>query len=143
MVRTYDVSRIYVSVNGIPITGFADGTFIKVTRAGDAYTRVVGADGVVSRAKSNDKSGEIAIILSQTSPSNKVLSSIALLDELSGGGVVPIGVSDAVSGSKYVAAHAWVRKQPDVEYGKEISNREWVLDCSNITFVTLGADLDG
>ena len=83
-------------------------------------------------------SGEITLTLAQTSPSNDYLSSIQTLDELSGTGVVPVLIQDNSGRSKYVSGFAWIRRPPDAEFGKEISNREWVLDCADISFFTGG-----
>jgi hypothetical protein len=137
-VRTYDPKQVSVLVAGVPIGGFADGTAISVIRSNDSYSKVSGADGVMSRAKSNDISGEVTLTLSQTSPSNDYLSSIQSLDSLSGTGVVPVLIQDNSGRSKYVSGFAWVRKPPDSEFGKEISNREWVLDCADLSFFTGG-----
>ena len=136
--RTYDPKKVIVIVGVVPIGGFADGSFITVSRANDTFSKVSGADGVVSRAKSNDKSGEISITLSQTSPSNDVLSLIAQADELTNNGVVPIWIRDSSGRTNLLSAFAWVRKPPDVEFGKEITDREWMFDAVDIDFFVGG-----
>lgn len=142
MIRTYDPKGVLVIVNGIPLYGFADGTFIRVERDDDMFTKVVGADGMTSRAKSNNKGGKITITLKQTSPSNDVLSGIALADEMTNAGVVPIMIKEmskpVPSQSLAVSGFGWVQKQPVMEYGKEITNREWIFDCADLEIVTLG-----
>lgn len=137
-VRTYDPKEVVVLVGGIPIGGFADGTAIAVSRSNDAYSKVSGTDGITSRAKSNDKSGEIAITLSQTSPSNDVLSGIALADELSNNGVVPVSITDLSGRTILLSAFAWIRKPADTEFAKEISNREWMLDAADLNMFVGG-----
>lgn len=137
-VRTYDPKKVLVLVGRIPISGFADGTFISVSRSNDLFTKTSGADGVVTRVKSNDLSGEITMTLAQTSPSNDYMSKIALADELSNNGVVPVTISDTSGRSNYVSAFAWIRKHPDSEFSKEVSNREWVLDCADLDLLTGG-----
>jgi hypothetical protein len=129
---TYDPSQVAVIVAGVPMGGFADGSFVTVERSNDTFTKVSGADGVVSRAKSNDKSGTIKITLQQTSPSNDVLQGIALLDEISNQGVVPILIQDFSGRSTYISAFGWVKKPPSSEFAKEVSNREWELDCADL-----------
>lgn len=137
-VRTYDPKQVSVLVNGIPIGGFADGTFIRAMRSNDMFTKQSGADGIVSRAKSNDLSGEITLTLAQTSPSNDVLSGIQLTDELSNNGVVPVLIKDNSGRSIYVSAFAWIRKHTEAEFGKEIANREWIFDCADLDTFTGG-----
>lgn len=138
MVRTYDPKKVVVTVGGVPLSGFADGTFITAARENDAFSKVSGADGIVSRAKSNDKSGSITITLAQTSPANDYLSMLAKRDEETNTGVVPVMVKDFSGRSRYISGFAWVRKQPDGEFGKEISDREWVLDVAHMELFTGG-----
>ena len=136
--KTYSPENVKVTVGGAPISGFADGTFIKVSRASDAFTKVTGADGSVTRVKSADKSGEITITLMQSSQSNAILQAIALVDETSGKGVVPIAILELNTGNAFVTGSAWIKKVPDAEFGKETTNREWVFDCSELNVFNAG-----
>jgi hypothetical protein len=131
-VKSYDPKQVIVTVGGAPMSGFADGTFIAISRQNDAFTSVAGADGEVARAKSNDKRGEMTITLMQTSLSNDILSGIATLDEKSNLGVVPVIVKDLSGTTTFFSGTAWIRKIPDSEFGKEIANREWVLELADM-----------
>ena len=136
MLKTYDPALVVLTVGGIPIRGFADGTEIVVERSNDMFSKSSGNDGIVSRAKSNDKSGTITVTLAQTSSSNDVLAGFAKQDELSNTGVKTVNCKDVSGRSTHFTAAAWIRKMPNAEYAKEISNREWVLDCDALeTFV--------
>lgn len=126
-VRTYDPGAVVLSVGGVPIGGYADGTFILVERSEDSFTAVVGAQGITSRAKSNNRMGQITITLAMTSPSNDALSLILVADELTNSGIVPVLCEDKSGRSKHFSALAWVTKVPNKEYGKEVTNVEWVL----------------
>ena len=132
-VYTYASDEVRIIVGGIPISGLADGTFVSVARDEQAFTKVTGADGTTSRAKSANRSGSITLTLSQTSPSNDVLSALAVADEETGAGVVPVLIKDGSGRSVHATDAAWVQKMPDAEDGKEITDREWVLDCARIT----------
>lgn len=136
--RTYDPKAITVVIGGFPMGGFADGTFVSVMRSNDAFTKTVGADGDTTRVKSNDKSGELTLTLDQTSLSNDALSTIAIRDELANAGVVTVRIKDLLGASLYVSATGWIRKVPEVEYGKETSTREWVLDLADLETFTGG-----
>jgi hypothetical protein len=140
-VRTYDPKKCIVIIGGIPMGGFADGTFVMVERSNDAFTKVSGADGGVSRAKSNDISGTLTLTLAQTSPSNDILSGFAQLDEQSNNGVVPLAITDLGGRTTCVSGFGWVKKFPSIENGKEISNREWVLDCADLN-IFIGGNPD-
>lgn len=128
--KTYDPKKVVLAVGGVPIGGYADGTFISMERTNDAYMVQSGADGEVSRAKSNDRTGQLTITLAQTSDSNDVLSVIAQLDERANAGVVPIILKEIGGNTVVFSGTGWVRKMPVVEYAKEISNREWILDLA-------------
>lgn len=129
---TYDPGKVVVNVGGIPIEGFADGTFVNVERSSDTFTKSTGADNRTTRIKQGDKSGTITITLSQSSPSNDVLSGIMLLDETTNDGVVPILVKDLLGTTLAVSAYSWIRKPPAAPFAKSISNREWIFDCADL-----------
>lgn len=133
-VKTYDPKNVQLIVGGVPINGFADGTFISAERTNDAFTMVSGAAGEVTRAKSNDRTGMVTITLLQSSLSNDVLSGFALADELSNSGIVPVVIKEVTGNTVIFSGEGWVRKFPVTDYAKEVSNREWVLDMSDMDF---------
>lgn len=137
-VRTYNAADVSIIFAGIPIDGFADGTFITAARDNPTFNSVVGSDGEGARAKSNDRSGTITITLLQTSFSNDELSAIALLDELSDAGVAPFTLRDGSGRTVLHAETAWIEKPADVELGREISNREWILKTDNLQMNVAG-----
>jgi hypothetical protein len=130
--RTYDPKQVKVIVGVAILSGFAEDTMVTVERDEDAFTKMVGVDGETSRAKSNNRGGTAKITLAQTSPSNDLLSGIAVLDEIKSAGVVPFTIKDLSGTSTYVSAYAWVKKLPASEYGKKVGNREWTLDLADV-----------
>ncbi len=139
-VYTYDPSEVAVIVGGAIMQGFADGTFVEVERDEQAYEKVTGADGETSRAKTNNKSGNITITLKQTSPSNDILSGIMIADEADNSGVVPVLIKDRLGNTVFASSAAWVQQMPSSAYSKEIEEREWVLDCAKIDAFVAGND---
>jgi len=131
-VKTYDAGSVSIIFAGIPFEGFADGTFVTVARDNPSFNSLVGSDGEGARAKSNDKSGTITCTLMQTSVTNDLLSGVALLDELVGDGVAPILVKDNSGRTIASAETAWIEKPADAEFGREISNREWVIKTNSL-----------
>ena len=130
--RTYDPKQVVVSIGGVPMSGFADGTFLLVDRDEQMFSKIVGADGTTTRVKSNNRSGTMTLTLKQSSPSNDVLSGFAALDELSNTGVVPVLIKDLSGNSIFFSATGWIQKYASSEFGKEINNREWVLDLADV-----------
>lgn len=137
-VRTYSPGEIVMTVNGVAMGGFADGTFITVARDEQSFTKVTGADGTVSRSKSNNRSGTVTLSLQQTSPSNEVLSALLAQDELDNSGVVPVLIKDNSGTARFFSGTGWVQGMPSVEYGKEIANREWVVEMADMEFNVAG-----
>ncbi len=138
-VKTYDPKQVIVIVDGSQMSGFAEGTFVKVGRHEDAWSLQIGADGEGTRSKSNNKSGTITFTLMQSSDSNVILSALAQLDELSNAGAVAVMVKDNSGSSLYVAEQAWIKKVADSEFGKEAGHREWVLE-TNILICNVGGN---
>lgn len=137
--KNYDPKDILLVVAGTPVEGFADGTFVVCARNNDSYTTSTGADGEPARAQSNDKSGTITITLMQTSATNDILSAAVTLDELQGDGVFPVLVKDLNGTTLVTAETAYVQKPADVEFGRELAEREWVIATPELNILAGGA----
>jgi hypothetical protein len=131
-VATYDPKNVSMIVGGQIMSGFGDGTFIKLSRNEQAFNLKVGVDGEGTRAKSNNLSGKIEITLMQSSAANDILSSYALADQLSNTGAVPVLFRDNSGRTLATALTAWVQKVPDTEFAKEVTTRAWVLETDSL-----------
>lgn len=131
-VRTYDASEVVVSIGGVPMSGFTDGTFVEVSRNEPTWNMVVGADGLVSRSKTNNFSGTLTLTLKQTSPSNDVLSGLLAADELSNQGVFPILIKDLSGNSLYFSAQGWISQYANSTFAKEITDRTWTISLADV-----------
>lgn len=129
-VRTYDPKQVIITVGGVPMSGFSDGTFLEIDRNEPTWNMVVGADGLVTRGKTNNFSGTMTLTLKQSSPSNDVLSGFMAIDEASNAGVFPILVKDLSGNSIYFAGQAWVTQYANSTFGKDISDRQWTLSLA-------------
>ncbi len=130
-VYTYSPEDVSLSIGGSLINGFSEGTFITVEREEDAFTKVVGSDGIVTRSKNANKSGTVTLTLKGSSPSNDILSALASKDEIDGSGVSAVIVKDN-SGTTVCAGKGWIRKKAAAEFAKEISDREWTFDIGKL-----------
>lgn len=136
--NTYDPKEILVIVGIRQMTGFADGTGVKVSRNEDAWTVQSGVTGETARSKNNNRTGSVEISLLQTAEDNQYLSDLALLDENANAGAVPLTVKDNNGNTILFAENAWVKKMPDVEYGKEAGPRTWVFETDNLVWNIAG-----
>lgn len=130
--RTYDPGKHFVMFNSVPISGFADGTFITVERTSEAFTSVAGAGGEVARVRMRDRRGAIKFTLMAVSPVNDLLSAVAALDEATGAGIGPLSIVDGNGTTLVVATNAWIKKLPSVEFSKDMPNRDWELECEKL-----------
>lgn len=126
--KPYDPKKNTLIIGAQIISGYGDGTYVKVSRNQDFVTLKMGTDGEGTRSISNDKSGRFEITLMQSTPSNDYLSSLAATDELSGTGLVPILFRDASGTSIASCVNAWIVKLPDLEQQKEVNTRTWIFE---------------
>lgn len=138
--RTYNPALVSIVYGPKLITGFADDTAITVERMSDTWNDQVGTDGFVTRSPSNDKRGTITINLTQSSPSNDDLQAMATADEMTGNAAAPVLVRDASGRTICSGDTAWVTKPPASEFGRSITNRQWVLRVANLVIFTGGND---
>lgn len=131
-VYTYAADEVRILLNGLPVSGLADGTFVSIESDEQRYVKTTGADGSTSRARTGNKSGSITVTLQQTSPANELMTGFMLADDAGNQGVFSVLVKDSSGNSLHFANAAWIQNAPTAEYGKEINNREWVLDCGII-----------
>lgn len=109
------------------MSGFSDGTFLEIDRNEPTWNVVVGADGLVTRGKTNNFSGTMTLTLKQSSPSNDVLSGFMALDEATNNGVFVVLVKDLSGNSIYFSAQGWVTQYANSTFDKNITDRQWVI----------------
>lgn len=130
--KTYDPKLVLVSFGEVSLTGFADGTFVNVSRDEDAFTKLVGAGGDVVRSRNRNRSGSVTVTLIHGAPENDLLAAIAQADELTGTGVRALMVKEANGTTICAGQSAWIRKSADAEYAKEAGSREWTFDVESL-----------
>lgn len=128
--KNYDPGSIIVAFGPNVLTGFSDGTMVRVERDEDSFTKKTGADGEVTRTRNRNRAGSVVVTLMQTSASNLALSNHLNADELAPNGIppLPLTVKDNAGNTLHTALDAWVKKTPASEYAKEAGEREWTID---------------
>lgn len=133
--KVYSADEVTVSFCGRSIdSGFEDGEFISIEMQSNDFVSKVGADGEVTRSKTNDRRAKITIKVMQTSKGNGILSGIRKLDinRPGGAGVGVLEVRDNSGGFVAHADKAWIAKAPKVGRGREAGSQEWELECANM-----------
>lgn len=126
--RAYSFQNTIVLVNGVEITGWADGDdVIDIKRRSDSASDKVGAAGNMMVSISSDKSGEITFKLQMTSSSNKFLSGLIALQEAGAAQFVPVNILFQDTYRKDVAngTIGYLKKPSDLTRGAEAGNTEW------------------
>jgi len=139
--KTYDPAEVIVTFFGVPITGFADGEFVTITPSSERFTKTVGADGLVSRVKSNDNTHEVTITLVKTSLSNDYLSGILAADRFGNAGKGTLQIVNLGGTTLFAWEEAWIRQPPDVSEDKTITDKAWVFDTGQATIESYGGNI--
>lgn len=138
-VRTYDPKKIIVTWGTMTISGWADGTFLKIAgSSGDAFEKRHGADGGIDRVNKNVYDYAVTVTLRQTSPLNTKLSLLHTADQLSNLGTMPLTVKDMLGDTLFEAPEAWIAKPPEGEWGDSLGNREWRFDTGPAAYIDGG-----
>jgi hypothetical protein len=134
IVTNFDPKKVIIVFGGTPIDGYADGDFAELAaNAGDGFIKQVGADGEVARAQSNDNTHSLTITLMQSSLGNAILSGIRNTDKLTGKSILPLSITDLNGSSLFFWPQAWIHGDPTWGYGKELKERQWVIDTGQAT----------
>lgn len=137
-IRTYDPKRIIASFGETVISGYADGTFLTITRSGNLFDKRKGSDGSVDRINMNARDFAIELTLMQTSPTNDSLSTTANLDLELNNGVKPFVIKDLNGTTLFQTQAAWIEKDPDDEMGDSLGTRAWTFATGIATKFTGG-----
>jgi hypothetical protein len=124
---TYDPKKVIITLGGVPISGYADGTFVQIDPNSETWTKKVGADGEVARSLTNDNTHTIQITLMQTSLSNAYLRTVMNADKLTGLGMLPLSFTDLNTMEEYFWPQAWVSTDPSTGRAKETTDMQWTI----------------
>lgn len=127
-VKTFDPKMVVITFGAIPISGYAEGTFVSVSRSGDAFAKSKGAGGDVERINRNQGDFEVTVTLQQTAAVNAELSAVLAADQVTNAGVFPLTIKDLLGNTLFFAPQAWIKKDPDWEDGDDLNSRAWVFD---------------
>jgi hypothetical protein len=130
--KTYAPEEVSLILDGNIISGFAEGTFISVARDEDAFTYVASTSGGGTRTKNANKAGKITFTLQQSSESNSVCSALLKKDEDTSDALFPVLCRDNSGSDLHKAEVGYLVKAPQSDYAKELSNREYIVQCENL-----------
>ncbi len=138
--HTYDPNEVVVNFANQELGGYADGTFVEVSRDSDTFSDVAGADGEVCRVRSRDQRGTIKVTIKADSATNDFLTALHRSDELAGRSVYSTEVAELNGSTICGGPEAWLIKYPDVGYGKDLGTREWGIRVAQLGMGVGGLD---
>jgi len=119
--NVYKPGILAITVGGFPGSGYADGEVAVLELNGEGVTMVVGTDGSVTFVLSADASGQLTINVKQDADFNRILGGMVAARSQ-----VKVTISDNL-GFNAFAKDCMVKKHPNWNYGKELSNRSWII----------------
>lgn len=131
----YDVRDIVFTFGPVLVSkDHAEGAFVTVAKASDAFTSKVGGDGNVTRQATNNKLATVTLRLAKKSPSNTALGALHTVDTntTNGAGVYPLMIKDVAGTTLHGGFSAWIKKQPDDTFGQEADEREWTFEVAQL-----------
>lgn len=129
-VYSYDSNNVSVIACSIPIVGgWGEDDFCTVSQDSDDYTDIVSVDGDVIVSATNDLRADIKLVLHQMSPCNTLLAALRTIGgpgtNMAGAGVFQL--RDGNGTLVHFAEKCWIRKPPEIVYGKTAKGLEWTL----------------
>lgn len=130
------------------VSGFADGTFINVSRMSPASELTMGSDLTAFRTKRRNKASNIGVTLHQAATSNAVFQDIQIADEEDSRNrfIFNVMIKDSSGMTKFFARQAFISTIPDTTFSSGAENRDWAIQAvsmvSNIGGNTLLSDAE-
>lgn len=142
ILATYSPEDVIVSIAGLlPIEGFTEGTFISVSKDTPYFATKESSDGVVSRIARKSGLYTLQMTLMGTSPSNEVLTRMALLDSKTHIAKFPVIVKDMLGSTLLFSTSSWVETNPTTDFGVSVDSRVWSIKCAKAV-LTVGGNED-
>lgn len=130
LMGSYSPNDVAVSIDGVPITGFAEGSFIDAEFDTDAATMTEGADGNAAVAmKKGMRKGTVTLRLMQTALANNLLNTYLKAQQGAAfAGAFPnFQVLNMQGGERVSMPRAVIAKEPQISYSDGIEAREWKI----------------
>lgn len=140
LLGTYTPEEVTVTISGVfgvhTISGFADGSYVNVSRMVAASELYIGGDLTAYRVKRRNKSATVGITLHAAAVSNTVLQQIQAADESDSGNtyVFSILIKDGSGMSKFFARQAFIASVPDTSFSTGADTRDWTIQAVSMNF---------
>ncbi|AMR57311.1 hypothetical protein vB_PsyM_KIL3b_0065 [Pseudomonas phage vB_PsyM_KIL3b] len=136
----YSPNDVTITIAGLySVTGFAEGTFVRITKDTQQVTTTRAMDGTMSRIKSPDTGWKVEITLAQSSSGNDILSTLWNADKVTGMGKFPLFIKDGSGSTMFMAATAWIEEIPEITFSSQMETRTWRFAATDV-IVNIGGN---
>ena len=119
-------------VQGVPLSGFADGDdVVQGARAVEAFTNVVGAGGKMLVTQNANRSGTFTFRLLRGAASNAFLNALFAEQERGDFTAISVSIVNTKSGTSMVGTKGYLSKPADIAMGNGAAALEWVITVEN------------
>lgn len=140
--KAWNINEMTVSLNAILLStgGYAEDEVVTVEWDDDWFSAYVGADGEVTRVRTNNFSAIATLKYAQTAGANDVLSGILLADikTVNGGGAGAFAVRDTGGKTIVGSSRAWIIGPPEIKLGKTVNVNEWRIKLADARTAFVG-----
>ena len=140
-IANYAPDEVNCLALGIALSGFADGTFISISKDKVPFSMGESADGIPSRLYNRSQTYTITLTFHCGSPSNDVLTKLWLLDENTQRGRFPLLIKDLSGSDLFFSTSAWIEGIPTVTKSVTMDTRVWVLRATQ-SALNVGSNQD-
>jgi hypothetical protein len=143
MFHKYNPKRVVASWSGdgfaIQFDAFMDNSFIGVEMQDDQVKRHVGGQGDVTAVISCDDGAVFTFSINQGTPTNDALSKQVASSKRNKLPTGTLEVKDLNGTTIATAKNAWIMRRAKIEFGKDLTGREWKFECDSAEITVGGA----
>lgn len=138
ILATYSPEDVSIVLSGKGFThtvnGYADGSFINITRLVLGSEPYSGADVSNARIVRANYNSTITLSLAQTSESNDVLSQLLKNDSITRDStwLFSLLIKDNTGRSQYFSRQCYIGGHPDSTFSTQIDQRDWLIHCPKL-----------
>lgn len=140
-IANYSPEDVHCLAFGIPLDGFADGTFISISKDKVPYGTTETADGQIARLYTNSQTYTISLTFHRGSTSNDILTKLWQLDEFTQVGKFPLLMKDLSGTDLFFSTNTWIEGIPNMVQSTSFDTRTWILRSSQAV-INVGSNQD-
>jgi hypothetical protein len=140
--KDWNINDLAMSLNAVPLDagGYADDEVLSLEWAEDQFGDYIGADGEVSRYRTNDYRATATLRYAHTAAANDRLSGLFIADTNlpNGAGAGVFSARDQEGRLVILAERSWIMALPAIKVGKTVQVYEWKIRLARAQATFIG-----